>query len=328
LSEQNLKSIGKQDPQQPISESQGCLHLTNNWNTSPAHSLTARSFGIDLDANARFPGDVTSLTHGVPLPKMTKLRQQSLTDRTVSALRDAIFDGSYLPGQRLVEEDLASQLGVSRNVIREAFYHLEGQGLISSEHNHGKTVAALSIDDIAELIPLRLLMESLAASWAAYRITPASAEMLRKLIAKFEQKLRNYSAYVEMDFQIHKTIWELAGNKQMVMMLERLAGPMIGLASRAYSPMLEDLVRKERESQEGSHARIIEAICNGQPTEARHAMQTHILSLWKIWINKFSGSEPIDPKLARTITDAVVLVDSLAGVMPHSPSASSTKNGD
>jgi DNA-binding GntR family transcriptional regulator len=200
-------------------------------------------------------------------------------------------------------------------VIREAFYRLEGEGLVSSEHNRGKTVAVLSIDDIAELIPLRVLMESLAATWAAYRITPSSAEVLKKHIAKFQQTFRNYSVYVETDFQIHRSIWELAGNAQLVTMLERLAGPMIGLASRAYAPMLDDLVRKERESQEGSHAKIVEAICAGKPTEARHAMQTHILSLWKIWLNKFSGAEPTDPVLMQTITDAVGLVDSLTEVM-------------
>lgn len=264
---------------------------------------------------------------GAYVPKMTKIRQQSLTVKTIRALRDAIFDGSYLPGQRLPEEDLAKRLGVSRNVIREAFYHLEGEGLVASEHNRGKTVAVLSVDDIAELIPLRVLMESLAATWAAYRITPAHAELLKKQMAKFHQDFRNYSVYVETDFQLHKIIWELAGNKQLVAMLERLAGPMIGLASRAYAPMLGDLLRKERESQEGSHARIVDAICAGQPTEARHAMQTHILSLWKIWLNRFSGTEPTDTVITRTITDAVSLVDSLTEVMKLNLPRSTSNSG-
>jgi DNA-binding GntR family transcriptional regulator len=261
---------------------------------------------------------------------MTKIRQESLTDRTVEALRDAIFAGDYLPGQRLVEEEIAGPLGVSRNVVREAFYHLESQGLVTSEHNRGKTVAALSVDDIAELIPLRLLMESLAAAWAAHRITPASRESLRRLMSKFQNQFKSYNAYVELDFQIHKAIWELAGNKQLVMMLERLAGPMIGLASRVYSPLLDDLVQKERECQEGSHAKIIEAICNGQPTEARHAMQTHVLSLWKIWLNKFTGTEVSDPGIGRTIKDAMSLIDTLAGVMDPNSSlpADAAKSGE
>jgi DNA-binding GntR family transcriptional regulator len=230
-------------------------------------------------------------------------------------LRNAIFAGNYLPGQRLVEEDIAAQLGVSRNVVREAFHHLESHGLATSEHNRGKTVALLSMDDVAKLIPLRLLLESLAATWAAYHVTPSTGEALKRRLSKFKQDLKNYSAYVEIDFEIHRAIWELADNKQLVMILDRLAGPMIGLASRAYAPLLNYLVKKEREVQEGSHTRIVDAICSRKPAEARHAMQAHILSSWKSWLNTFSGAEPANPEIPRAIDDALALVDSLAEVM-------------
>jgi DNA-binding GntR family transcriptional regulator len=260
------------------------------------------------------------------MTQMTKLKKQSLTDDTFRALRNAIFAGSYLPGQRLVEEEVADQLGVSRIVVREAFSLLMSDGLATGEPNRGKTVTALSIDDIAELIPLRLLMESLAATWAARRITPSQEKDLKKHMVKFYRGFKSYAAYVEADFEIHKAIWELGGNKQLVMMLERLAGPMIGLASRVYAPLLDDLVTKERNSNEGSHSKIVEAICAKKPTEARHAMQTHILSFWKLWLNKFSGAEPSDPAIAHQISDAVSLVDSLAGMMElNMPVGKSTK---
>lgn len=254
-------------------------------------------------------------SHGAIMPKMTRLKKQSLTEVTVRALRDAIFAGSYLPGQRLVEEDISDQLGVSRIVVREAFFQLKSQGLATGEHNRGKTVAALSFDDIAELIPLRLLMESLAATWAARRITPADAAALKRRMSKFLRGVTKYSIYVEVDFQMHKAIWELSGNKQLVMMLERLAGPMIGLASRVYAPLLDDLIKKEKESHDGSHNKIVEAICAGRPVEARHAMQAHILSFWKQYLNKFSGAELTDPGIAQGINDAVGLVELLAGIM-------------
>jgi DNA-binding GntR family transcriptional regulator len=261
---------------------------------------------------------------GGTMTQMTKLKKQSLTEDTFRALRNAIFAGSYLPGQRLVEEEVAEQLGVSRIVVREAFSSLVSDGLATGEPNRGKTVTALSIDDIAELIPLRLLMESLAATWAARRVTPAQAKALKKHMAKFYRGFKSYAAYVEADFEIHKAIWELGGNKQLVMMLERLAGPMIGFASRVYAPLLDDLVAKEREGNEGSHIRIVDAICAKQPAEARHAMQAHILSFWKLWLNKFSGAEPSDPAIAHQISDSVSLVDTLAGIMesniPFKPS--------
>jgi DNA-binding GntR family transcriptional regulator len=62
-------------------------------------------------------------------------------NRAVHAIRDAIFAGEYSPGERMVEEDLAASLGVSRNVVREAFWQLEAQGLIQSDDYKGKSVA-------------------------------------------------------------------------------------------------------------------------------------------------------------------------------------------
>ena len=154
------------------------------------------------------------IIYGATMTQMTKLKKQSLTDDTFRALRNAIFAGSYLPGQRLVEEEVADQLGVSRIVVREAFSLLMSDGLATGEPNRGKTVTALSIDDIAELIPLRLLMESLAATWAARRITPSQEKDLKKHMTKFHRGFKSYAAYVEADFEIHKAIWELGGNKQ------------------------------------------------------------------------------------------------------------------
>ncbi len=252
---------------------------------------------------------------GTSMSKMIKLRKQSLAEDTVRALRNAIFAGSYLPGQRLVEEEVAAQLGVSRIVVREAFSELKSEGLATGEHNRGKSVTALSIDDIAELIPLRLLMESLAATSAARHITSAQTKSLNRSLGRFHRGFKSYSAYVEADFEIHQAIWEFGGNKQLVMMLERLAGPMIGLASRVYAPLLDDLVTKEREANEGSHTKIIEAICAKRPAEARHAMQAHILSFWKLWVNRFTDAEASDPATAQQISDSLHLVDSLAEMM-------------
>ena len=77
------------------------------------------------------------------MPKVTKLPREPLTRRAAQAIRDAIFAGEYKPGERMVEEDLAESLGVSRNVVREAFWQLEAQGLIHSDDYRGKTLTAL-----------------------------------------------------------------------------------------------------------------------------------------------------------------------------------------
>jgi DNA-binding GntR family transcriptional regulator len=115
--------------------------------------------------------------------RVEKLLKEPLARRAVHAIRDAIFAGEYVSGQRMVEEELAESLGVSRNVVREAFSQLEAQGLIQSDDYKGKSVAALSVEEMTELIPLRIIMESLAATWALRILRPPalkrSAAMLQ-----------------------------------------------------------------------------------------------------------------------------------------------------
>ena len=249
------------------------------------------------------------------MPKVIKLDREPLTRRAVQAIRDAIFAGEYVPGQRLVEEELAENLGVSRNVVREAFWQLEAQGLVQSDDYRGKSVTALSFADMTELIPLRLSLESLAATWAARNVTSEQAEALRRQAAKFTGGITSFAAYAEADFELHEMIWNLAGNRQMAMMLDRIAGPMIALQTRVYQPRLDELVRKETEAREGSHVRIVEAICHGAPGKARLAMQKHILAFWQLWLKEASAKEADNPGSREAIHDAMDLVATWASAL-------------
>ena len=246
------------------------------------------------------------------LAKVAKLQREPLTRRAVQAIRAAIFAGEYSPGQRMVEEELAASLGVSRNVVREAFWQLEAQGLVQSDDYKGKSLTTLSVADMLELIPLRLALESMAATWASRNITPEGAEALRERAAKFLQGLTDFSGYAEIDFELHETIWKLAGNRHMEMMLDRIAGPMIALQARVYQPLLEELIRKESEAREGSHARIVEAICSGDPTSARLAMQKHVLAFWQMWLKQASTVEADNPDSREAIDDAMRVVSAWA----------------
>jgi DNA-binding GntR family transcriptional regulator len=244
----------------------------------------------------------------VHLPKIVKLQREPLTRRAVQAIRHAIFAGEYEPGQHLVEEALAASLGVSRNVVREAFWQLEAEGLVDNDDYKGKSLTSLSVPDMIALIPLRLALESLAASWAARKVGPEDAEQLQNHAAKFTQGLSDFSAYAEIDFELHQMIWKLAGNRYMRMMLDRIAGPMIALQTRIYPPGLEELIRIEVESRQESHRQVVEAVCSGDPIQARVAMQKHILAFWQMWLKQAAIVENENPRSMEAIHDAISLV--------------------
>ncbi len=251
------------------------------------------------------------------MARVEKLLKAPLARRAVHAIRDAIFAGEYVSGQRMVEEELAESLGVSRNVVREAFSQLEAQGLIQSDDYKGKSVAALSVEEMTELIPLRIIMESLAATWAAQNITPAGVEGLRGQAAKFTAPLANFANYAEIDFELHEMIWQIAGNRRMAQTLDRIAGPMIALQAKVYQPLLKDLVQKEAEDREGSHRRIVDAICAGNPSAARTAMQKHIIAFWQMWLKQALVNG--DKGSPQAIDDAVLLLESLSSVFEAPP---------
>lgn len=112
-----------------------------------------------------------------PLVEITRyaapLRQQA-----ESAVRQAIVDGLFRPGQRITERELTASLGVSRTLVREALRQLESEGLISVIPNRGAVVRELSAEEIEDLYAIRAVLEGLAARSFTEK---ADAERLRLL---------------------------------------------------------------------------------------------------------------------------------------------------
>jgi DNA-binding GntR family transcriptional regulator len=112
-------------------------------------------------------------------------------------------------------------------------------------------------------------------------------------------------------------IWQIAGNRRMAQTLDRIAGPMIALQAKVYQPLLKDLVQKEADDREGSHRRIVDAICAANPSAARTAMQKHIIAFWQMWLKQASVNG--DKGSPQAIDDAVLLLESLSSVFEAPP---------
>jgi DNA-binding GntR family transcriptional regulator len=103
-------------------------------------------------------------------------------DVLTGALRQAILSGRYRPGQRLVEDRLAEDFGVSRNPVREALRSLAAEGLVVLTARRGATVAALSPADAREMIEVRATLEGLNARHAARHRDPAVIALLSQVL--------------------------------------------------------------------------------------------------------------------------------------------------
>ena len=103
-------------------------------------------------------------------------------------IRAMILSGRLKPGERLVEESLSAELGVSRVPVREALLALSAQGLVRIEPRRGATVAEITPKIVAELVEVRALLEGLNARLAAQRHDP-------EIVAQLEDTLAVYHAW-------------------------------------------------------------------------------------------------------------------------------------
>ena len=130
---------------------------------------------------------------------------QPLREVVCETLREAIVDGVLKPGERLMEIQLAEELGVSRTPVREAIRKLELEGFVVMIPRRGTYVADMSIKDINEVYEVRTALDVLAAGLAAERITEEELEQMERLLVQIGEYIEqgDMDKIVEVDSQFH-----------------------------------------------------------------------------------------------------------------------------
>src|SRR5438477_13136224 len=100
------------------------------------------------------------------MPIFQEIEALSLTDRVVTALKDAFFSGKLKPGDAIIERQLAMEMKVGTPVVREALISLHGQGFVRRITNTGTYVTKFDAAEVRQLYMLRIELEALAFEWA------------------------------------------------------------------------------------------------------------------------------------------------------------------
>lgn len=144
---------------------------------------------------------------------------RSLAVDIAERLRAAILDGHFGPGERLREEALARQMGVSRGPIREALVRLEREGLLVIRRNRGAIVAQLSREDLDEVYTLRVAIERLAVQRAVdYGNDETFAQLQAVVDDIVDAVARGISEQeaAELDLRFHDQIYQAANHKRLL----------------------------------------------------------------------------------------------------------------
>lgn len=200
-------------------------------------------------------------------------RRVSAGDMTYEHVKRAILDGRLAPGESLVEEPLAEQLGVSRTPLREALQRLVVDELIIRLPNGRLQVAPLSVQQVKELFDVRSLLEGLVAKQAALRITPEAREQLRRVTEAIEAAAREglTEAVSLHGEEFHTMLYEFSGNRYATRLLTHLKDQV--RRYRRIGPVV-DAQRPEQASRE--HRHMFELIAAGQADGVEAAMREHI----------------------------------------------------
>jgi len=205
-----------------------------------------------------------SSSNGVPLG----LAHTPLRDQVREEIRQRIADGRLPPGSKMVERELAAELGVSRVPVREALRMLETEGFVQVVPRRGVVVRHLSRRDVEELFDVREALEVLATRRATERATPDELAGIRRIIDEGDAALArgDTPAGQQSNDAFHDALVSLAHNELLAGLLEPLQGRLHWLFRQ--NEDLAELVHEHRE--------LYEAIASGDPDRAGTVALRHV----------------------------------------------------
>ncbi|MEM0948126.1 MAG: GntR family transcriptional regulator [Pseudomonadota bacterium] len=181
----------------------------------------------------------------------------------------AIDTGTYRPGDRLVESELAERFGVSRTPVREALQRLETQSLLARD-GRSLIVASLDHNEMAELYIVRSELEALAAQLAARHATTEEVRVLRRMIEEDRGRIDDPAALSRSNRQFHRQVHLASHNRFLVRQLDLVYRSMALMATTSLAAPGRGEVALEE------HDAIVSAISDGDGDRAASAFRAHI----------------------------------------------------
>ncbi|MBI1280439.1 MAG: FCD domain-containing protein [Anaerolineaceae bacterium] len=208
-------------------------------------------------------------------PRMQK--PASLSDQVYEQLRSAIICAERKPGEKLVELEIAAQMGTSQGPVREALQRLERDGLVERQARSATYVSSISMDEMFELFSVRSVIEGFAIRRAAQKITQEQCDYLQELIENMEQagKREDMITLAEFDMQFHRFIVECGGSAGLLRVWNTLSSQIQRFVVQSHPRHYPDLVELGTR-----HQSIVAALRQQNGEAAAQAVQAHIMLIW------------------------------------------------
>ncbi len=202
---------------------------------------------------------------------MQHLRKRSLGQKATELLRQMLLDGNFKDGERLVEDRIASELGISRTPLREALHRLAQEGILEKRRTGGYILRTLQRTEIEDAIAIRSMLEGHAASLAAVRCSQEQKDILRKNLQQFTKatEVHDIPTLVRLNADFHTLLREAAHSPLLAQLLSELDG----VVERLLRPLISS---HEIAWSDKDHMKILQCIENNDADGANLAAQEHI----------------------------------------------------
>lgn len=175
----------------------------------------------------------------------------SASKRVEAYLRHAIHAGKLRPRQRIIEEDLAQELKVSRGPVREALLRLERDGLVVTTSRRGTFIRDISLAEIGVIFRMRAKLEGLCVRYTRENPSNGLETLLSRALKKMKTAAakNNEEQFFNADMELHRTIWKAANQPLLYRILNLVMNPYIFIIARAYSSRIPLAQRRENHEQ-------------------------------------------------------------------------------
>jgi DNA-binding GntR family transcriptional regulator len=197
---------------------------------------------------------------------------QNPSQRAYEQLQAAIIDGKLQPNERLVETDLVRMLSASRSAVRTALVRLTQEGLVEHEPNRGAKVRLIDEHEAAEILESRMVLEGLAARYAARHATNADLTELEAILSEMRRLLDDGDLLGAsgLNAKLHARLLEIAQHGTVSRLVSTLSSQLVRFQYRTI------LQPGRAEQSHTEHRAIVEAVAAADPDAAEQAMRAHL----------------------------------------------------
>ena len=216
----------------------------------------------------------------------TLTTQPNLVEQVRDAVLDEITSGQMAPGERIIQEQIAQALGVSRQPVQQALMLLRNQGVLQDAPGRGLIVASLDPEHVRHMYDMRSVIEGMACRCAAQfnsalaaKLGPALIEAGRKAVAS-----GSVTRMIAADMKFHEFLYMLSGNP--------LVGPALATHLTYTQRVMGEVLLRDEKPRDiwDQHAQILDAICHQDAERAEALVRQHITQASGFMVSRMQGA--------------------------------------